>query len=78
MFCPLIPPNSPICPNVRANQRHRQRKELSHTNLVGEVITQLAGRFRPEVTMVKARIEDLLSREYLERDEGGSSYRYLA
>ncbi|KAB5551111.1 Cullin [Coniochaeta sp. 2T2.1] len=56
----------------------KQRKELSHTNLVSEVITQLAGRFRPEVTMVKARIEDLLSREYLERDEGGSSYRYLA
>jgi cullin 3 len=42
------------------------------------VITQLANRFKPDVSMVKVRIEDLLYREYLERDEDGTSYRYLA
>jgi cullin 3 len=30
------------------------------------------------VPMVKARIEDLLAREYLERSEDGTSYQYLA
>lgn len=56
----------------------KQRKTLSHANLVSEVISQLANRFKPDVSMVKLRIEDLLYREYLERDEDGTSYRYLA
>ncbi|KAK3941102.1 Cullin-domain-containing protein [Diplogelasinospora grovesii] len=57
----------------------KQRKQLSHTQLTSEVITQLANRFKPDITMIKKRIEDLLAREYLERVEGDSSmYRYLA
>lgn len=57
----------------------RQRKELTHTQLTTEVISQLAGRFKPEILMIKKRIEDLLGREYLERIEGGTAaYRYLA
>ncbi len=58
----------------------RQRKELTHAALVSEVITQLASRFRPEMLMVKKRIEDLIAREYLERIEESSppAYRYLA
>jgi cullin 3 len=43
------------------------------------VITQLANRFKPEISLIKKRIEDLLHREYLERVEGeGAVYRYLA
>jgi cullin 3 len=43
------------------------------------VIGQLVGRFKPEIAMIKKRIEDLLSREYLERIEGDTAaYRYLA
>jgi cullin 3 len=50
-----------------------------HTQLTTEVITQLASRFRPEISLIKKRIEDLLAREYLERVDGDSSrYRYLA
>ncbi|ERS98969.1 hypothetical protein HMPREF1624_04164 [Sporothrix schenckii ATCC 58251] len=58
----------------------KQRKELTHTALVTEVVTQLASRFRPEVAMVKKRIEDLISREYLERieDSEPAAYRYVA
>ncbi|AEO66201.1 uncharacterized protein THITE_2114152 [Thermothielavioides terrestris NRRL 8126] len=57
----------------------KQRKELSHAQLTTEVIGQLAGRFRPEISMIKKRIEDLLVREYLERVEGdAAAYRYLA
>ncbi|CAK7204789.1 hypothetical protein SEUCBS139899_007549 [Sporothrix eucalyptigena] len=58
----------------------KQRKELTHTALITEVVTQLAARFKPEVAMVKKRIEDLISREYLERIEDSEppAYRYVA
>ena len=58
----------------------KQRKELTHTALLTEVVTQLASRFRPEVAMVKKRIEDLITREYLERieDSDPAAYRYVA
>jgi cullin 3 len=59
---------------------NRQRKELGHQQLVVETISQLSGQFRPEVNMIKKRIESLIEREYLERAESGDtgSYRYLA
>ncbi|KAK5658878.1 hypothetical protein OQA88_1692 [Cercophora sp. LCS_1] len=57
----------------------KQRKELKHTQLTSEVISQLAGRFKPEISLIKKRIEDLLHREYLERVEGEAAvYKYLA
>ena len=62
-------------------QQPRQRKELSHQQLMTETIKQLAGQFKPEVSMIKQRIESLIEREYLERIEGEGgvdSYRYLA
>lgn len=45
--------------------------------LVSETISQLT-QFKPEVSMIKARIENLIEREYLERIGDGSTYRYLA
>jgi cullin 3 len=58
----------------------RQRKELSHQQLILETLSQLAGQFKPEVNMVKKRLESLIEREYLERIDGAKidSYRYLA
>ncbi|KOS18648.1 Cullin-3 [Escovopsis weberi] len=59
----------------------KARKELSHSQLVGEVLSQLVGRFKPEVSLIKKRVEDLIVRDYLERpDEEGapSTYRYVA
>ena len=59
----------------------RSRKELPHSQLTSEVLSQLSGRFKPEVSLIKKRIEDLIAREYLERpDEDGSPslYRYVA
>ncbi|KYK56817.1 putative cullulin 3 [Drechmeria coniospora] len=59
----------------------KSRRELSHAQLVSEVLGQLSSRFKPEVSLIKKRVEDLIVREYLERpDEEGapSMYRYVA
>lgn len=58
----------------------RQRKELSHAELVSETLAQLASQFKPDVGLVKKKVEMLIDREYLERvDEAAvPSYRYLA
>lgn len=48
---------------------------------MAEVVQQLASRFRPDVSLIKQRIEDLISREYLERPEDEDVpgvYRYVA
>ncbi|KAF3484403.1 Cullin-3 [Arthroderma uncinatum] len=58
----------------------KQRKQLAHSQLITEVISQLASRFMPDVNMVKKRIESLIDREYLERitDSDPPAYSYVA
>ncbi|KAF2722386.1 Cullin-domain-containing protein [Polychaeton citri CBS 116435] len=58
----------------------KQRKELAHAQLITETITVLANQFKPDVSMIKKAIENLIEREYLERIESAPvpSYRYLA
>ncbi len=44
-----------------------------------QVTQQLAPRFVPSPTLIKKRIESLIEREFLERDESDRKlYRYLA
>ncbi|KAF4629971.1 hypothetical protein G7Y89_g8174 [Cudoniella acicularis] len=58
----------------------KARKELTHQLLFTEVISQLSQRFKPDLGMMKRRIESLIEREYLERVEDAATptYRYLA
>ncbi|RYR64882.1 hypothetical protein Ahy_A03g010909 isoform A [Arachis hypogaea] len=47
----------------------KSRKQLDHNNLIAEVTKQLQSRFLANPTEVKKRIESLIERDFLERDE---------
>lgn len=56
----------------------KARKNLSHNSLINEVISVLSV-FRPQIRDIKLRIENLISREFLERDKNDNTkYNYLA
>jgi len=57
----------------------KSRKTLNHNQLVSELIKQLSAKFQPEPSFLKKRIESLIEREFLERDNNDwRTYRYLA
>jgi cullin 3 len=57
----------------------KQRKTMSHTDLVSAVGQALASRFAIDTAFVKKRIEYLISHEYVERDTNDRSvYHYKA
>ncbi|CAI4229827.1 unnamed protein product [Auanema sp. JU1783] len=56
----------------------KARKKLVHNLLISEVIDQLKHRFEPSPQLIKKRIEALIEREYLARDEHDQkSYSYI-
>ncbi|GJD07990.1 Cullin-1 [Galdieria sulphuraria] len=57
----------------------KSRRTIDHQRLIVEVSQQLMQLFNPDPKVIKARIEDLITREYIERDEQNSSlYKYVA
>jgi cullin 1 len=57
----------------------KSRKVMAHTQLVAECVEQLSRMFKPDFKAIKKRIEDLITRDYLERDkDNANTYRYLA
>jgi cullin 1 len=57
----------------------KSRKTLAHQKLVLEVVQQLSKGFKPDFKIIKKRIEDLVTREFLERDkEDPTVFNYLA
>jgi len=57
----------------------KSRKVLSHQQLVMECVEQLGRMFKLDFKAIKKRIEDLITREYLERDKDNPNmFRYLA
>ncbi|KAJ6619719.1 Cullin-domain-containing protein [Mycena sp. CBHHK59/15] len=55
----------------------KDRKHMTHNDLINEVTRQLAARFQPNPLVIKKRIEGLIEREYLERCEDRKSYNYM-
>jgi cullin 3 len=85
----LVDGSSTVPASVEEDRRHlleaaivrimKARKMLNHNDLVAEVTKQLAGRFIPPPQFVKKRVESLIEREYLERDEADRRvYLYMA
>jgi cullin 3 len=57
----------------------KARKQLHHNDLIAEVTKQLQVRFVPTPQFIKKRIEGLIEREYLERNEHDHRlYMYVA
>jgi hypothetical protein len=57
----------------------KARKKMDHQSLVMECSKQLMSHFIPDPKVIKRRIEDLISREYLARDDKQTNvYNYLA
>ncbi|KAG8372963.1 hypothetical protein BUALT_Bualt12G0121700 [Buddleja alternifolia] len=57
----------------------KSRKLLGYQQLVMKCVEQLGCMFKPDVKAVKKRIEDLITRDYLERDEDKPNLlKYLA
>ncbi|KAJ8502376.1 hypothetical protein ONZ45_g11822 [Pleurotus djamor] len=56
----------------------KDRKHMTHNDLVHEVTKQLVGRFVPSPLNIKKRIEGLIEKEYLERCDDRKSYNYVA
>jgi cullin 3 len=57
----------------------KARKKLQINQLITEVTEQLSRRFPPNPTQIKARIETLIEREYLKRDDADQRvFHYVA
>lgn len=57
----------------------KSRRLMEHSHLISDAIAQLSQHFKPDPKVIKRRIDDLIAREYLERDSDRTNlYRYLA
>ncbi len=57
----------------------KARKVLDHNSIVAEVTQQLSSRFSVLPALIKKRIETLIERDYLSREEDDRrTYRYVA
>uniref|UniRef100_A0A914E9S7 Cullin family profile domain-containing protein n=1 Tax=Acrobeloides nanus TaxID=290746 RepID=A0A914E9S7_9BILA len=56
----------------------KARKILSHSELIVESTNQLKARFNPDPILIKRRIENLIERDYLKRDDQDQKlYHYI-
>lgn len=52
---------------------------INHNELIAQLVKQLQNRFQPSTLLIKQRIEDLIEKEYLKRDEDDHCiYHYIA
>ncbi|RHZ42273.1 hypothetical protein DYB26_000762, partial [Aphanomyces astaci] len=75
----MAAPPTELPPTVEEDRKHlveaaivrimKTRKSMQHNNLMTEVTRQLTTRFVPSPQMIKRRIESLIEREYLTRNQ---------
>jgi hypothetical protein len=57
----------------------KSRNVMKHVELIDETIKQLSQRFKPDVKMIKKKIDSLIERDYMKRAEGKrDEYHYVA
>lgn len=57
----------------------KSRHTINHNELIGALVKQLHNRFQPLTLLIKQRIEDLIEKEYLKRDDDAPNvYHYIA
>ncbi|AET41342.1 cullin CDC53 Ecym_8046 [Eremothecium cymbalariae DBVPG len=56
----------------------KAKRRLPHATLVNECIAESHQRFNAKVSLIKKAIDNLISKEYLQRSDDGESYDYLA
>lgn len=57
----------------------KARRKIEHNALITEATKILSQKFNPDPIMIKKRIEQLIEREYMERDsEDRRFYKYIA
>ncbi|KAK9927638.1 hypothetical protein M0R45_024814 [Rubus argutus] len=57
----------------------KTQKVLGHQQLVTECVEQLRHMFKPDIKAIKNGIEDLITRDYLKREEENKNiFRYVA
>ncbi|TMW89544.1 hypothetical protein EJD97_017038 [Solanum chilense] len=86
---PPVDEKKKVIENVHKDRRYaidalivrimKSRKVLGYQQLVIECVEQLGRMFKPDVKSIKKRIEDLITRDYLERDKDEPNlFKYLA
>ncbi len=66
--------HSPLTSHLLLPPRAQARQRLDHNTIITEVTRQLSARFVPQPATIKKRIESLIEREYLARDENDRKY----
>jgi len=56
----------------------KQHKRMPHNQLVVQVSELLMPVFKPDPTLIRNRIDELISREYIKKDTDANVYEYLA
>ena len=78
-FRPATPASLTARRSTPQSAYQANQQALSEAAQLMQVVNQLTSMFNPDFKVIKKRIEDLIDREYLERDKDNSNlYRYLA
>ena len=57
----------------------KTHQRLDYQSLISHTSTQLKSKFQPEIGPIKQRIESLIERGYMERDENDKRiFKYIA